>query len=187
MKTWVIAGICVVALALGGCTAATTGSGMGNTTADDGKPQQNSTGAPATKHGTPEAGIQPTGGISPTGLDTCGHEIIDTNHQGYDVASRDCLWNAYSDGVSATFSTTAHTVEGDPITYTVRVIATNLIEVDLDATKDRFGNQNVTKYTCRVMDRHLMPAGKIRGAIERRVLTFRDCTGGDSAEVHIPW
>lgn len=184
MKGLVLVGLIVGVLALSGCTAA---PGNNNPTMSAKNPQANGAEGSRTDGKASESRVHSTGDTSSTVPQECGHEIIHANHQGYSVASRDCLWEAYSTGAQANFSTTAQTTEGDPITYRVSVISTNRVEVELDATKDRWGKQGVTTYTCKSMERHLLPAGKIKGAISPRVFTFGDCTGGDGGEVHIPW
>lgn len=122
-----------------------------------------------------------------TGGFPCGAEVINAEYQGYNADARDCLWQSYQGGKYAEFTTTAPAEEGNPITYRVRVVSSNQIDVELDTTKDRLGDQRITKWTCSTMEMISIPSGKIAGAIERRSFTFRGCTGGDSSEVHIPW
>lgn len=112
---------------------------------------------------------------------------MNAEHKGYNAGARDCLWQSYQEGKYAEFSTTAPTEEGDPITYRVRVVSANQIEVERYTTKDQFGDQKVVNWTCSSMEMMMPPAGKTAGAIARRSFTFGGCTGGDSAEVHIPW
>lgn len=187
MKGLVLIGLIVGVLALSGCAAATSTPGNSNPTMDATNSRGNGSGNSTTEGGANQSEVPSIGDTHSTLPYECGQEVIDTNHQGYSVTSRDCLWHAYSAGAQANFSTTAHTTEGDPITYRVRVISTNLVEVELNTTKDRLGKQGVTKYMCKSMERFLLPAGNIAGAISPRSLTFGDCTGGDAVEVHIPW
>lgn len=131
--------------------------------------------------------VQSQGNVPRTGGFPCGAEVINAEHQGYNADARDCLWQSFQGGKYAEFTTTAPTEEGDLITYRVRVVTSNHIEVELDTTKDRLGDQKITKWTCTTMEMISPPSGKIAGAIKRRSFAFRGCTGGDSSEVHIPW
>lgn len=116
---------------------------------------------------------------------SCGTEVIDADHQGYRADLRDCLWESCRAGKPAEFVTTAHTVEGDPITYRVRMVSSSQIEVELDTTQDRFGDGQVVRWTCSGAEMSEFPAGKTVGGIDRQSFTFS--AGGDSDEVHIPW
>jgi hypothetical protein len=82
---------------------------------------------------------------------SCGHEV-QTHGQGYDEAKRKCLWDAYQAGRAAELALTRHTIEGDPITLTLRVRSTSSIEV-VEDNRDRFGVRGVRRSTCKVLER----------------------------------
>ena len=96
-----------------------------------------------------------------TGLRQCGVER-NVHGQGRDAAARDCLWRSYTAGQTARFTTTATTVEGDPITYEVRVLAPDRIEVTIDSA-DTFGARGRFRHTCTTMAREQSPSSDIAG------------------------
>ncbi|MDF2631388.1 MAG: hypothetical protein K0R39_5219, partial [Symbiobacteriaceae bacterium] len=73
----------------------------------------------------------------------------------------------------ARFVTSHPTIEGDPITWTVRVTAKDRVEVDVDTTKDKFGEQKVTHYVCTSLANFIAP-----NARHYQVLEVKGCTGG---------
>ncbi len=114
-----------------------------------------------------------------TGRRQCGKEF-NRHGQGIDAAARDCLWRAYLAGQPAEFTTTALTVEGDPITHTIVIAAPGRIEVTVDS-KDRFGRQGVFRYTCQRLER---PSRA--GAAPPEGFMLRGCPGVWNEQIGIP-
>ena len=80
-------------------------------------------------------------------LPACGVEDAGMG-EGIDEAARTCLFEAYQDGRSAEFISTMTSVEGDDITRYVRVHGDGLIEIFVDATRDRFGSGAWERLVC---------------------------------------
>jgi hypothetical protein len=97
---------------------------------------------------------------------------------GYDGIARDCLWDAYTTGRPAELVITVHTVEGDPITFTVRVRAAHVVEV-IEDNRDRFGARGVRTTTCKTLEKRAHAEGRYRFAL-------RDCGDTAPAEIMIP-
>ena len=107
--------------------------------------------------GTSDAGDQtPTStagpaSTSPTaGIIDCGVEE-QVHGEGRDLDARRCLADAYATGSAATFTSTMSTIEGDPIVWTVSVLASGEVEATLDSTADRFSapaDRVVHTFTC---------------------------------------
>jgi len=132
-------------------------------------------GACANKDGSDHPSAAPT--VTAVGTSTAGEEDIQTTRpdtdsgaaggstlncgeeqqghgSGYDPAARECLWQAYTAGEGAVFTTTRPTIEGDPIVWHIDVIATDRIDVTADNTADRFAAleaRGVTTVTCTSM------------------------------------
>lgn len=66
----------------------------------------------------------------------------------------------------------AHTVEGDPVTHTITVLAADRVEVRLDS-RDSYGLRGVFTTTCRTLRRGQSELGF--------PLRFEGCTGDDRA------
>lgn len=65
---------------------------------------------------------------------------------------RTCLWDAYRAGRPAELTLTRHTIEGDPISITLRVRSSTSIDV-LEDNRDRFGARGVRSSTCTELER----------------------------------
>ncbi len=83
----------------------------------------------------------------------------DTNKLGLgrDAVARDRLWHSYRAGQPARFTTASFTIEGDPITYDIRVVAPGRIEVTIDSA-DKWGARGTFHRTCTTMERVLSPS-----------------------------
>lgn len=127
------------------------------------------------------AGCSQQGGPGGTAtLKQCGAE--DAGHgERFDKAARACLWDAYGNKQAATFTSTVLTIEGDPIVQSIQIDATGRILVTLDTTRDKFGDQKVTTYTCTALEQRNVPRGDL---VEVR-LWAGNCTGGEVAELLI--
>lgn len=80
-------------------------------------------------------------------LPACGQE--DVGHgEGYDVAARRCLLDAYHEGRGAELISTLTSVEGDDITRYTRAYDDGSVEVIVDATADRFGSGAWERLSC---------------------------------------
>jgi hypothetical protein len=62
------------------------------------------------------------------------------------------LWNAYQAGRSAELALTHHTIEGDPITFTIQLRSKAIIEV-VEDNGDRFGARGHRHSVCKVLER----------------------------------
>ncbi len=124
------------------------------------------------------AAVATAGCSAPTAAKDCGAE--NQGHgQGYNADVRNCLWLAYLDKQPATFSTTILTTEGDPITTTVTVDARGRVTVVRDTTKDKFGEQKITSYSCQSLERPDIDPGPGR----RADFIARGCSGGENREI----
>ncbi len=87
-------------------------------------------------------------------LRQCGVEVMVTSKpfEGKDAAARDCLWQAYQASQPARFTTTAITVEGDPITFDVTVVGPGWITITVTSA-DKFGAQGTFHHRCGLMER----------------------------------
>jgi len=60
-----------------------------------------------------------------------------------------CFVDSFNQCIPAKIENTHHTQEGDPITIIAMIKTKNCsIDVFHDATQDKFGKQEITKYTC---------------------------------------
>lgn len=89
---------------------------------------------------------------------SCGHEVS-THGAGYDETARTCLWDAYRAGKEADLALTRHTIEGDPITFTIHVRPGAEIEVFED-NRDHFGAAGVRSSKCKVLERSPIVDGR---------------------------
>ena len=80
-------------------------------------------------------------------LASCGTEVLDQG-QAHDEGARLCLLEAYQAGRGAELISTEPTVEGDPITTFIRVHENGVVEVFVDATRDRFGSGEWERIVC---------------------------------------
>lgn len=97
---------------------------------------------------TPASGA--AGGAAGGSTLNCGEEV-QMHGTGYDRAARECLWQAYSAGGGAVFTTTLTTIEGDPILRHIDLVGSGQIEVTLDNTQDKFAaadDRVVATVTC---------------------------------------
>ncbi|HVK63473.1 MAG TPA: hypothetical protein VM694_03305 [Polyangium sp.] len=102
------------------------------------------------------------------GASSCGRET-NVHGTGYDAAARACLWDAWLNGGAAGLMITMHTVEGDPISYMLRVRPGRVVDVTEDS-RDRFGSPGVTRTTCRTLE-------KRAGSGDRFGFVLRGCEG----------
>lgn len=102
----------------------------------------------------------------------CPTENLGTG-AGYDASARECLWQAYSEGRAASFTTTRVTTEGDPITTRVTVRPGQRVEVFYDSSLDTFSNERGKHtLTCTTFQRSV-------DATTKRIRFFADnCRGG---------
>ncbi len=114
----------------------------------------------------------------PLELKRCGAEVS-RHGEGYDANARECIWQAYTARDPAEFSTTRHTIEGDPIRYTVQITPRG-VEVTVDS-KDRFGQQGVFTHTCRALERI-----KQEERPDRFGFALSGCTGGGAERLAVP-
>jgi hypothetical protein len=82
---------------------------------------------------------------------SCGHEV-QVHGRGINDSARDCLWDAYQAGREADLAMTMHTVEGDPITYTLHVRSKTAIDF-VEDNKDSFGSPGIRRSTCSGLER----------------------------------
>jgi hypothetical protein len=108
---------------------------------------------------------------------SCGHETL-THGRGYDAAARSCLWDAWIGRSPAQLVITSHTIEGDPIVYTLRTRAEPGVEVTVDSSADRFGSRGVLRSTCETLE-------KRAGTGDRFGFVLRGCSDG-VPEIVIP-
>ncbi|MDC3955961.1 DUF4362 domain-containing protein [Polyangium jinanense] len=120
-----------------------------------------------------EPGLMPS---ESDGASSCGRET-NVHGSGYDAAARSCLWDAWRNGSTAGLVITMHTVEGDPITYTLRVRPGPVVDVTEDS-RDRFGSPGVTRTSCKSLE-------KRSGTGDRFGFVLRGCEGRAS-EIVIP-
>ena len=80
-------------------------------------------------------------------LASCGSEVLEQG-ESHDEEARLCLLEAYLAGRGAELISTEPTVEGDPITTFIRVHENGVIEVFVDATRDRFGSGRWERIGC---------------------------------------
>jgi hypothetical protein len=111
-------------------------------------------------------------------LKPCGTEVS-RHGQGYNTEGRNCIWQAYLDREPAVFTTTLHTIEGDPIVYKVQVTPRG-VNVTVDS-KDRFGQQGVFTHTCRAFERI-----KQEDRPDRFGFALSGCTGGGTDRLAVP-
>ncbi len=93
-------------------------------------------------------------------LRQCGVEVMVTSKpfEGKDAVARDCLWQAYQAGQPARFTTTAITVEGDPITFDITLVGPRWITVTVTSA-DTFGMRGVFPHRCGMMERQPAQSG----------------------------
>lgn len=107
---------------------------------------------------------------------SCGREV-QVHGRGYDASARKCLWDAYLAGKPAALSLTRHTIEGDPITFTLRVLSGSSIEV-IEDNRDRFGARGVRSSTCRTLEQRPSADGRV-------AFVVGGCSGG-VAKIEVP-
>lgn len=61
--------------------------------------------------------------------------------------SATCRWESYQQGLTSTGVVATFTVEGDPITYSIRVLSRNAIRVTVQS-QDKYGPRGRFDYTC---------------------------------------
>lgn len=83
-------------------------------------------------------------------LPACGEEVRALGEAG-DVAARTCLLDAHVEGRPAELISTQPTIEGDPITRYVRVHENGVVEIFVDATRDRFGSGTWERLRCETL------------------------------------
>jgi hypothetical protein len=74
-----------------------------------------------------------------SGID-CGLTVESVN-AAYDVAGRECVWNAYSSRTPVRWQVTSLTTEGDPIRQTLKFDPVLGVVIDKDMSADRFSGQ----------------------------------------------
>ncbi|MEX2229102.1 MAG: hypothetical protein WEB13_05615 [Dehalococcoidia bacterium] len=87
---------------------------------------------------------------SPSAVIQCGTEE-QVHGTGRNLDARRCLLDAYERGSAATFTSQRSTIEGDPIVWTVNVLAPGRIEATIDNTADKFSapsDRVVRTYRC---------------------------------------
>ncbi|HET8567529.1 MAG TPA: hypothetical protein VFM93_00910, partial [Candidatus Limnocylindria bacterium] len=96
-------------------------------------------------------------GLGPSQVpDLCPDERF-SRGEGYDEASRECLWSAYSEGRAANFRTTHLTRQGDPVVYQVSVSA-GKVEIVYDNTLDTFATtKGKQTLQCQRLERSVDP------------------------------
>jgi hypothetical protein len=85
--------------------------------------------------------------VNRTPLPLCGAEEVGLEGT-YDAEARACLLAAHLDGRGAELLTTQNTMEGDPINRYVRVHENGVVEIFVDATRDRFGSGEWERLVC---------------------------------------
>jgi hypothetical protein len=70
-------------------------------------------------------------------LPSCGEEVVEQGGP-FDVAARECLLQAQTEGREAELISTQRSVEGDPIITYMRVHENGTIEIFVDSRQDRF-------------------------------------------------
>jgi len=88
----------------------------------------------------------PIGYLTRTSLASCGSERAGAAGP-WNVEGRQCLWDAYQAGRPAEFVSTRSSVEGDPVTTTLRLLGSGRVEIYIDGTRDRWG-QGWTRLEC---------------------------------------
>jgi hypothetical protein len=83
-------------------------------------------------------------------LPSCGEERLDQGGA-RDVAARTCLLEAFQEGRAAELISTGPTVEGDPITRYIRVHENGVVELFIDASRDRFGSGRWERVRCEAL------------------------------------
>jgi hypothetical protein len=80
-------------------------------------------------------------------LDACGTELLDQGEP-HDETVRRCLLEAHEAGLGAEMISTRPTIEGDLITTFTRVHENGVVELFIDATRDRFGSGVWERVVC---------------------------------------
>jgi hypothetical protein len=83
-------------------------------------------------------------------LPSCGEETLEQGEL-EDVGARTCLLQAFQEGRAAELISQSVTIEGDPITRYVRVHENGVVEVFVDATRDRFGSGEWERLRCEAL------------------------------------
>ena len=83
-------------------------------------------------------------------LPACGIEELGQGEAG-DEEVRGCLLAAYQEGRAAEMISTFPTIEGDPITRYIRVHENGVVEIFVDATRDRFGSGAWERVRCEAL------------------------------------
>jgi len=123
-------------------------------------------------------------------LRQCGVEVMVTSKpfEGKDAVARDCLWQAYQAGQPARFTTTALTVEGDPITFDVTVVGPGWITIIVNSA-DKFGAQGTFHHRCGTMERQPAPSKVVSDPAGFRLSNCDDAGQGfvtDAGYLSIP-
>ena len=77
-------------------------------------------------------------------LDSCGTETP----EGLNAEARACLLRAFEEGRGAELISTEPSIEGDLITRYIRVHEDGVVEIFVDATRDRFGSGEWERIGC---------------------------------------
>jgi hypothetical protein len=80
-------------------------------------------------------------------LASCGVEEVGVEG-GFDAAARACLLAAHQAGGGAELISTLTSFEGDPITRYLRVHENGVVELFVDATRDRYGSGAWERLQC---------------------------------------
>lgn len=80
-------------------------------------------------------------------LTSCGVEEVGVDGD-FNVDARGCLLDAYEAGTGAELISTQTSVEGDPIIRYLRVHENGVIELFVDATRDRYGSGQWERLRC---------------------------------------
>lgn len=103
------------------------------------------------------AGPAPAWVVDRQPLPSCGEEVLGQGDAG-DAEARSCLLEAFREGRGAELVSTRPTIEGDPVTRYVRVHPNGVVEIFVDATRDRFGSGEWERLRCE----RLVPIEEIR-------------------------
>jgi len=120
--------------------------------------------------------LEPLSADAGANASSCGREV-QVHGQGYDEAARTCLWDAYRAGRAAELVMIRHTIEGDPISLTLRVRSNTSIEV-VEDNRDRFGSRGLRSSVCKELER-------TAAVNERSGFVIRRCEGSDE-KIDVP-
>jgi Domain of unknown function (DUF4362) len=120
--------------------------------------------------------LEPFSADAGANASSCGREE-QMHGQGYDEAARTCLWDAYRSNRPAELVMIRHTIEGDPISITLRVRSKTSIEV-IEDNRDRFGARGLRSSVCKELERSAAVNG-------RAGFVIRTCEGSDE-KIDVP-